>query len=233
LKTIHGTQQIQFQIISAISISKRIPELEKDFLLNGSNECEFYHKLIGKGKATKNEVQLSQECYGIGGVSWRQLSPLEFEAISKTFGSVPPNMKVQAFSRIRKLKCVYQSKAYKRVQSRNSYTIRFTDGNKDSYGHIEFFAQFKPMCLCAEVECRCPIFNVAVVSTLSRLDVNLIHDDITHASVPNIVVVAPPKTNKIQVVEIEKIQEKCTYMQFCYSPDQAFVARFPNLVETD
>jgi hypothetical protein len=63
--------------------------------------------------------------------------------------------------------------------------------------------------------------------------VNLIHDDITHASVPNIVVVAPPKTNKIQVVEIEKIQEKCTYMQFCDSPDQAFVAHFPNLVETD
>ena len=146
--------------------------------------------------------------------------------------TAPPNMKVQVFSHMRKLKCVYQSRAYKRVQSRNSYTIRFADGNQDGYGHIEFFAQYKPMCLCGEV-CDCPVFNFAVVSILStRTDVKLINDDITHASVPNIVIVVPPKTTQIRIVKIDKIREKCTYMQFCDSPDQAFIARFPNLVET-
>ena len=87
LRTIHGTQQIQFQIVSAISISKRIPELEKDFLLVGSKEYEFYQKRRGKEKATKKEVQLSEECHGIGVVSWRQHSPVEFEEFSKAFGS--------------------------------------------------------------------------------------------------------------------------------------------------
>ncbi|XP_028417094.1 uncharacterized protein LOC114541355 [Dendronephthya gigantea] len=234
LKTIHGTQQIHFQLISAISISKRIPELEKDFLLDGTHECEFYHKLTGKVKLAKNEVQLSTECFAIGGASWRQLSPVEFDMFSKTFGSVPPNMKVQTFSRIRKAKCIYHSKMYKRVQSRNSYTIRFADqDNESGYGLIEYFAQFKPVCLCVEVECKCPNFNFAVVSTLSKINMSLIDDDITHATVPNIIVVAPTETNKIQIIDIAKIQNKCTYMEFCDSPHHVFLAQFPNSVETD
>ncbi|XP_028407832.1 uncharacterized protein LOC114530409 [Dendronephthya gigantea] len=234
LKTIHGTQQIHFQLISAISISKRIPELEKDFLLDGTHECEFYHKLTGKVKLAKNEVQLSTECFAIGGASWRQLSPVEFDMFSKTFGSVPPNMKVQTFSRIRKAKCIYHSKMYKRVQSRNSYTIRFADqDNESGYGLIEYFAQFKPVCLCVEVECKCPSFNFAVVSTLSKINMSLIDDDITHATVPNIIVVAPTEPNKIQIIDIAKIQNKCTYMEFCDSPHHVFLAQFPNSVETD
>jgi hypothetical protein len=50
LKTIHGTQQIQFQIISV--------------LLNGSNECEFYHKLIGKEKRRRMRYNFHKSVTG-------------------------------------------------------------------------------------------------------------------------------------------------------------------------
>ena len=56
-----------------------------------------------------------------------------------------------------------------------------------------------------------------------------------HASVPGIMVVTPPDSNKKAIVEIEQIQSKCIYiyMHFEDCPGQSFLAFPPNKVETD
>ena len=144
-------------------------------------------------------------------------------------------LKVHTFSQLRKENEIYHSKTYSRVQNRNNYTITFSDVNvnKIRYGQIEFLAQYKPVCLCLEAECNCKTTNVAVVSILSKVKFNLIQDDLTHASVPAIVVVSPPDFSKREIVEIEQIQSKCIYMHFEDCPEKSFLAFPPNKVETD
>ena len=105
LKTVHGTQQIQFQIISALSMLKRLPELEKEFLLTGSSEHAFYQKLTGNEKRRNNETQISEHCFAVGGVSWRQLTPDEQDLFVQKFGFTPATvLKVHTFPRLPKKK---------------------------------------------------------------------------------------------------------------------------------
>ena len=110
LKLVHGTQHIQFQLISAVAISKRLPELENDFLQAGTNEYAFYKKLAKVEKGTKNETQLSNDCFAVGGVTYRQLASTEYDAIAKVFGSAPANLKIATFSQLRRCKCLYHCK---------------------------------------------------------------------------------------------------------------------------
>lgn len=42
LKTFHGTQNIQFQIISAVSIAKKLPQVRRTFLPEGGPVTDFY-----------------------------------------------------------------------------------------------------------------------------------------------------------------------------------------------
>jgi hypothetical protein len=228
-------QQIHFQIISALSMLKRLPELEKEFLITGSPENDFYQKLTGNEKLKNNEIHISDHCFAVGGVSWRQLTHDEQDLFVQMFGFTPATvLKVHTFSRLWKENEIYHSKAYSRVQNRNNYTITFSDVNidKTNYGQIELFAQYKPTCLCLEAECSCKPINVMVISVLSRVEFNLINDDLTHASIPGIMVVTPPDSNKKAIVEIEQIQSKCIYMHFEDCPGQSFLAFPPNKVET-
>ena len=61
LKTVHGTQQIHFQIISALSMLKRLPELEKEFLIPGSSLSMIFTKnllVMRNQKTTKHKFQI-------------------------------------------------------------------------------------------------------------------------------------------------------------------------------
>ena len=150
---------------------KRLPELEKEFLLTGSSEHAFYQKLTGNEIRKNNETQISDHCFAVGGVCWRQLTPDEQDLFVQKFGFTPATvLKVHTFSRPRKENEIYHSKTYSRVQNRNNYTITFSDVNvnKIRYGQIEFFAQYKPVCLCLEAECNCKTTNVAVVSIFRK-----------------------------------------------------------------
>lgn len=52
LKTFHGTQNIQFQIISAVSISKRLPELKRTFVPDEGPITDFYNKLTSSNRVS-------------------------------------------------------------------------------------------------------------------------------------------------------------------------------------
>ncbi|CAB4023064.1 Hypothetical predicted protein, partial [Paramuricea clavata] len=54
---------------------KRLPELEKEFLIPGSSEYDFYQTLTGNEKQKNNETQISDHCFTVGGVTLRQLTP--------------------------------------------------------------------------------------------------------------------------------------------------------------
>lgn len=53
------------------------------------------------------------------------------------------------------------------------------------------------------------------------------------ASCLHIKVVGPPQEEDVIVVDINHIEHKCVFMYFDDMPDVAFVAEFPNAVETD
>ena len=59
LKTFHGTQIIQFQIISAVSIAKKLPELRRMFLPEDGPVTDFYQNMVSSYKFS-NGINLSE-----------------------------------------------------------------------------------------------------------------------------------------------------------------------------
>ena len=132
---------------------KRLPELEKEFLLT-----YFYQKLTGNEKRKSKETQILDHCFAVGGFCWRQLAPDEQDLFVQKFGFTPATvLKVHTFSRLQKENEIYHSKTYSHVQNRNNYTITFSDVNvnKIRCRQIKFFVQYKLVCLCLEAECNC------------------------------------------------------------------------------
>jgi len=124
LKTFHGTQNIQFQIISAVSISKKLPELRRKFLPEEGPINDFYQNMVSS-KRSSNGIELCEGYFALGATSERRLSELEIQALGDFLGSAHPSPVVNSFKRMRTANNgILHSRSYERVRSRNSFTVR-------------------------------------------------------------------------------------------------------------
>ena len=125
-------------------------------------------------------------------------------------------------------------KVVQRVRNRNSFTVCLRGDYTRDYGQIEFFFQCKPMCFCM-LSTNCSFRNLAVVTRLCECDnITLIDDCVTNATLSHVTVVSVPQAEDVVVVYINDLGHKCVFMQFQdYLPGVAFLATFPNAMETD
>ena len=81
LKLIHGTQSIQFQIVSAVSMIQGLPFLAQTCLKDASEHVlEFYRHLKHGSITEKGLFELDGKTFKLGGVSVKQLNGQEFSA---------------------------------------------------------------------------------------------------------------------------------------------------------
>ena len=142
-------------------------------------------------------------------------------------GLVPPSLVVKSFKRLKSGSGILHSRSYKHVQSRNSFTVRVTRQNKTEYGQIEFFQT--NLFLPSVTTCNCTVHNLAVLTRLREcVPIKIIDSSSCH-----IKKVGAAQTEDVIVLDVEQIEHKCVFMGFEDMPNIAFVADFPNSVETD
>lgn len=216
LKTFHGTQSFQFQIISAVSISTRLPELKRTFVPHEGPRTDFYNKLTSS-KRVSNGVELTAGCFALGASSERKLTHCQVQALIDFLGLAPPTSVVKYFKRLKSDQGhILHSRSYERVRSRNSFTVQLRSERHEhtgEYGQIAFFFQCKQMCLCLSSTCNCSVRNLAVISRLRECDdINLINDSVTNGTLFHVTVVKVPQLEDVVVVDIKHLGEKmCFY----------------------
>jgi len=239
LKLFHGTQNIVFQIVSAVNINRALPTLSKA-LVEGSDSYRFYSKLTSS-RNSQNEVEIATNVFAVGKVTIKQISADVFEALSNLLGGIPETTTCRFFVRVKIGNGMYHSLGYERVYSRNSYTIQYNElqasgGTVRKFGVIHEYLQYQTPCTgtpdCYE-KCVCPFHNVAIVQTLEKLNQPIIVDRITNGTASHITMTARAEKGKSVAIHLDNIIQKCIYMETDDFPDIAFVAIFPNMIEKD
>ena len=102
LKLIHGTQPIQSQIVSAMSMVQALPVLTKKCIETGSRDLvDFLCKLQG-GCSNLGVTRLEDHVYSLGAVTPQKMKNNEFVALSAFLGKAPLSDCLKTFN---KMKC--------------------------------------------------------------------------------------------------------------------------------
>ncbi|XP_028518623.1 uncharacterized protein LOC110251203 [Exaiptasia diaphana] len=242
LKLFHGSQNIVFQIVSAVNINRALPALSK-LLVQGSDSHIFYSKLTGTSMP-KNELCIAPNVFAVGKVTNKQMSYDVFQAMTSFLGAIPETTTCRVFYRLKIGNGMYHSSGYERVHSRNSYVIQYNAltmkrGKMETvqkFAAIREYLQYQAPCSgspdCSP-ECVCPFHNVAIIQTLEKLNESIIEDTLTGGTASHVTITARAEKGECIAIGIHNIIQKCIYMETDDFPDKAFVCVFPNMIEKD
>lgn len=177
--------------------------------------------------------------YAVGKVTMKQISDHTFTALSNLLGDLPEAATCEFFFWLKIGSGMYHSLGYKRVTSRNSYTIQYeertTSGRVWRFELISEFLQYQTPCrdfIGCQNNCSCPIYNVAIVQTLEETNHRIVHR-ITGGTASHITITKRAESEKCLAIKLAQIVQKCIYMDTEDFPDVAYVAVFPNMIEKD
>lgn len=233
----HGTQSIEEQIVLAISVQQKIPELVP-LLENGSSSQEFYAHLSRKRHHVYKKEKLSDDSnYSIVGNLQNYLLTATERAVVETL--VGPVEQVYRFQRLLVGEQLIHSKSYKSMTRRNNYTVEFkpSSGNPSPcYGHILFYIKINLQCpnpsVCND-KCKCKKTLYYTLINVLKPNKNLViaNDVYTGATVPHLVPVIRGD-NCVTAIPVEDIVQLCFYVD-CGYDSTSFVGIFPNQYEKD
>lgn len=232
----HGTQSVEEQVVLAISIQQKIPELVP-FLQEGSLSKEFYDTLSKKKHLVykKEKIPGISKCSIVGNLRNYLLSDTERVVVECLVG---PVKEVFQFQRLLVGDQLIHSKSYKSMTRRNNYTIKFKPVNGDSkscYGEIMFYVKVYLQCpissFCSDTcKCKTPKYY-ALIIVLERSDLVITDDPYTGATVPHLVPVTR-SDNCITAIPVENILQLCFRID-CGHDIPSFLGFFPNQYEKD
>lgn len=148
----HGTQSIEEQIVFAISVQQKIPELLPLFE-NGSVPQTFYEHLSRKRQLVfKKEKLWCDSMYSIvGNLRDYLLTNTERLVIESLLGAV---RRVYRFQRLLVGEQLIHSKSYKSMTRRNNFTVEFKPGSENPgpcFGHIHCIVLHKKLTCSAQI----------------------------------------------------------------------------------
>ena len=124
LNFIHGTQQIDSQITTAISYVQKIPELITECIEPGSIYENLVHRLTST-YTPKLKEELIKGVFRLGALSFRSMNKEELLAINDCLGYAPISDKGKFFSRIVINSAIYvYGKDYKRMHKRDNSIVK-------------------------------------------------------------------------------------------------------------
>ena len=233
----HGTQSIEEQIVLAISVQQKIPELVP-LLENGSSCQEFYERLSRKRHLVYKKEKLSDDSkYSIVGNLQNYLLAATERAVVESL--VGPIDQVHQFQRLLVGEQLIHSKSYKSMTRRNNFTVEFKSGSGNRspcYGHILFYTKINLQCpnssFCDD-KCKCkkPVYYALINVLKPNKNLVIANDVYTGATVPHLVPVIR-SDNCITAIPVEDIVQLCFNID-CGYDSTSFVGIFPNQYEKD
>ena len=133
LKLFHGTQNVEFQIATAVCIKQQLPLMAREVLEADQDFKSLYNKLTGVPE-NMQETFLGNGIYDLGSPHKYKPPNIELLAISEFLSHALIVPEVLKFARIRISSDEIHSTEYKHVTARNSYTVAY----KSQLGHILF-----------------------------------------------------------------------------------------------
>lgn len=139
---------------------------------------------------------------------------------------------VKMFTRLQMEDCVIQSRLYKRVSRRNTFTVAYKEKNALKYGQIEVFVKASAPDHKSNMEYGAVLFPLEKIPDEGKcitdvnevLGINPIGDFVA--------AVKPPQMDRCTLIGLDQISEVCVYMEF--KPSKvAYIARLPNAYERD
>ena len=118
----HGTQHVDLQILTAICVQNKLPELV-DTLDEGPGK-NLYQHLTKLNKCRTEWINIESSIYVVGQAKIFSPTPFEVSVIEKEFGQVAEYKK---FFRLY-TKFMVCSKNYQQVTRRNSFTVKCKNG---------------------------------------------------------------------------------------------------------
>ena len=219
LRFIHGTQKIEFQIISAVNLVQKLPELANNAFSLDPLANTLYNLLTARKIMSKTGWQISDKIFMLGSMFSFKLDDLNvYNAICSTIGHILSTTNMNGFHRIRIGAEVIHAETYAKVTKRDSFTVSFTDSKeKTAYGKIKQFIQ----CVVNDNEC----WYFAIIKQYRVLVEQ-------HDSHFTIVSKLQNNVDNIVAVPLDNIREKLFVTDFDNST-ATLLAKFPNLIEGD
>ena len=224
LKLIHGTQFIDSQIISAVSITQKLPELREKCVPKGS-EIDLLYKDLNRSSKSKYRTEILPNIYALSATYQVCLGIVELNALEKYLGFSCPKEQFWAFNRleIALSSSIVCGLAYKCLRKRNCAVVKYCVNNMWAFAMVKFFVKY-------EVAFAKELKFLAIAHPISVLNHNpKIHiTRVTFSSLEEIV-----------VFNVEDICTNCLYISVKVAPDGsrdhsvAYVCEFANKKERD
>ena len=130
LKLIHGTQKVEFQIVSAVNLLQKLLEISSKVIISDSVATKLYGSLT---RTKNNSVgkQISREGFILGQLSCiKQLPKDLYQALAEYLQCVPVSSKVYYFHHLRHKKHILHARTYERVTQCDSTVIAYFRNDK-------------------------------------------------------------------------------------------------------
>ena len=220
LKLIHGTQFIDNQILSAVALTQKLPELKEKCVPSGS-EIDLLYQDLTRAKKYKFRTEILPNIHVLSATYQVCLSVTEMNALEKFLGSSCPLDRLWAFNRLEvtATSSVICGLAYKRMRKRNCAVVKYAADNTWAFAMVKFFINYnlsssrEPMYLAVAHPILCDTYN-------PKLPINR---------------VTPCNHEQTVVFNVLTISSNCLYISFTTeeNQDDAYVCEFPNKKEHD
>ena len=229
----HGTQAIEKQVSLAVSKLIKFPVLAMK-MNRESYAGAFFQKL--RGHVVPNGTKISENVYILGFVKYKQLTEEEMHAFRSCVIDINIcNDRVLYFLRYSRGQKLFSSFLYKRQFVRNSTIVSVMLDDTAKFAQVQFFFKYPVECVCTTNTFPCSCTNYyAMVKLFEEVeDFNLAEDKIAKTCLDHIVICKPlSASSNLAVVPLSAMNCTCIFMEF-KNQDQVFIAKAPNMLESD
>ena len=221
LKLIHGTQCIDKQILSAVTLTQKLPHLRHKCLPRDSDFESLYLTLM-RSPAPKFKTEILPDIYALSATYQIVLPLTEIDALSKFIGSACSTHRFWGFNRleISASNSVICGLTYKRMQKRNCAVIKYQEKDRTGFAIVRYFIQYD--CASSKLVYLAIVHPIVCISYNPKLHINR---------------VIPYNDKDIVVINIENILTNCLYIAFDEKSgdvdEVAYVCEFPNKIKLD
>lgn len=220
LKLIHGTQFIDNQILSAVALTQKLPEIKEKCVPSGTDIDLLYQDLSHTSKS-KFRTEILPNIYTVSATYQVWLSVSDMKALENYLGSSCPTDRLWAFNRleIAVTSSVICGLAYKRMRKRNCAVVKYAVNSTSAFAMVKFFVKYElpstgePIYLAIAHPILCDNYN-------PKLHINR---------------VTPCNREQTVVLNVLTISTNCIYISFTTegNHEDAYVCEFPNKKERD
>ena len=120
VKMLHGTKYVEKQIVRCAAVCKKLPCMLQDSVKKSPSlmENKFVASLFGK--SNDREIKINHDIYLLG-AGKKQSDANLVELLHTFFETLPSNMDIVCYQRIRYKGLIYHSEMYKRVEKKKLF----------------------------------------------------------------------------------------------------------------